>query len=90
RYHDLFSICSESRARCAREMRGLPRPACRRTVASAYCRRFGLMEGIGMHMANWCATAVPGLINSINTNIHVCVCTRLFDVAYLLGVNAGP
>ena len=68
---------------------------------------FGLMEGIGIHMAvslskhrscilsirrpqNWCATSVPGLINSINTNIHVGVCTRLFDVAYLLGVSAGP
>ena len=30
---------------------------------------------------------MPGLINSINTNIHVGVSTRLFDIAYLLGVS---
>ena len=49
RYHDLFSIVPG--ARCAREMcgLGLPRPARRRTVASARC--IGLMDGIGIHMA---------------------------------------
>ena len=31
---------------------------------------------------------MPGLINSINTNIHVGFGTRLFDLAYLLGVSA--
>ena len=31
---------------------------------------------------------MPGLINSINANIHVGVGTRLFDLAYLLGVSA--
>jgi nucleobase:cation symporter-1, NCS1 family len=31
---------------------------------------------------------MPGLINSINTNVHVGVGTRLFDLAYLLGVSA--
>jgi hypothetical protein len=31
---------------------------------------------------------LPGLVNSINTNIHVGVGTRLFDLAYLLGVSA--
>jgi hypothetical protein len=31
---------------------------------------------------------MPGLINSINTNIHVGGGTRLFDLAYLLGVSA--
>jgi hypothetical protein len=30
---------------------------------------------------------MPGLINSINTNIRVGVGTRLFDLAYLLGVS---
>jgi NCS1 family nucleobase:cation symporter-1 len=44
--------------------------------------------------ANWRAAAamivsvpltLPGLINSINTNIHVGVGARLFDIAYLLG-----
>jgi hypothetical protein len=30
---------------------------------------------------------MPGLINSINANIHVGVGTRLFDLAYLLGVS---
>jgi nucleobase:cation symporter-1, NCS1 family len=30
---------------------------------------------------------MPGLINSINTNIPVGVSTRLFDIAYLLGVG---
>ena len=33
---------------------------------------------------------LPGLINSINTNIHVGVGTRLFDIAYLLDVSADP
>ncbi|KAN0105611.1 NCS1 nucleoside transporter family [Russula decolorans] len=46
------------------------------------------------HGVNWRAAAamivsvpptMPGLINSINTNIHVGVSTRLFDLAYLLG-----
>jgi NCS1 family nucleobase:cation symporter-1 len=32
---------------------------------------------------------MPGLINSINTDIHVGVGTRLFDLAYLLGVSAS-
>lgn len=45
---------------------------------------------------NWRAAAamivsvpptMPGLINSINTNIHVGVSTRLFDIAYLLGFS---
>src|SRR5258708_32981122 len=30
---------------------------------------------------------MPGLMNSINTNIHVGVGARLFDLAYLLGVS---
>jgi len=30
---------------------------------------------------------MPGLINSINTNVHVGVGTRLFDLAYLFGVS---
>ena len=30
---------------------------------------------------------LPGLINSINPNIHVGVCTRLFKLGYLLGVS---
>ena len=47
---------------------------------------------------NWRAAAamlvsvpptMPGLIHSINTNIHVGVGTRLFDIAYLLGVSAS-
>ena len=33
---------------------------------------------------------LPGLINSINTNIHVGVGARLFDLAYLLGVSHSP
>jgi len=31
---------------------------------------------------------LPGLANSINPNIHVGVGTRLFDIAYMLGVSA--
>lgn len=31
---------------------------------------------------------LPGLVNSINPNIHVGVGTRLFDIAYMLGVSA--
>jgi hypothetical protein len=30
---------------------------------------------------------LPGLVNSINTNIHVGAGARLFDLAYLLGVS---
>ncbi|KAI0258157.1 NCS1 nucleoside transporter family [Gloeopeniophorella convolvens] len=46
------------------------------------------------HGMNWRAAAalitsipltLPGLINSINTNIHVGVGARLFDIAYILG-----
>ena len=33
---------------------------------------------------------LPGLVNSINTNIHVGVGARLFDLAYLLGVSHPP
>ena len=32
----------------------------------------------------------PGLINSINTNLHPGVGTSLFDIVYLLGVSADP
>ena len=48
------------------------------------------------HPQNWRAAAamivsvppmMPGLINSINTNIHVGVGARVFDLAYLLGVS---
>jgi len=31
---------------------------------------------------------LPGLVNSINPDIHVGVGTRLFDIAYILGVSA--
>ena len=36
------------------------------------------------------ALTLPGLINSINTNIHVGVGTRLVDIEYLLWVSASP
>jgi len=31
---------------------------------------------------------LPGLVHSINTNIHVGIGTRLFDIAFLLEVGA--
>ena len=45
---------------------------------------------------NWRAAAamilpvsltLPGLVNNIDPNIHVGVGTRLFDIAYMLGVS---
>jgi hypothetical protein len=32
--------------------------------------------------------ALPGLVNSINSNVGVGIGTRLFNLAYLLGVSA--